>query len=175
MSKEIDGREVVELTEMGINLMKLDIMLDEIEVARVEVRDYEQVYKILEEERGNPMLNGSLWRGRVMETMKKVFMTIIQAGNITDVYENHVKVVNYFIKSNSWKEKCEFVSVGWVENYEKSIKISARLVKRTSDFIAQRLEIFKTKMAIIDKCKEKQNLGKRYLLGVKRLAKGWNV
>ena len=160
MSKEIDGREVVELVQMGMTLAKIDILLDEVKVAKTEVKDFQQMYQLLEDKNGNIMLNGGVWRGRAIETIKRTFHTILQAGSITETYDQHKKMLINFLEMNKWPEKLEFISVGWVENYDKGIKINVKLTKRNADFIEQRLEIFKTKARIIKECKENTKLGK---------------
>ena len=158
-NKEINGKEVEEMVQMATNLAKIDICLSEIQTMKVEVKDMAQMYKILEE-KGNTMLNGAVWRGRTMETMRNIFNTILQAGIITDEYENHEKVIKNFLQKNKWNEKMEFVSIGWIEGYEGKIKINFKMTKRNTDFIKQRVEIFNTKAKIIKEYKEKTKSGK---------------
>ena len=159
LNREIESKEVVELVQMVTTLMRIDIMTEEIPVMKANVEDLATVYKLMSEE-GNLMMNGSLWKARVMETVKHIFMTIMQASKIIESYEIHQQILEKFIDENKWIEKQEFVKVGWVETFDKNVKVQVRMTKRTSDFIQQRMEIFKTKVNILKKCKKKHDLGK---------------
>ena len=153
-NKEINGIEVEGIIQMVTNLAKIDVCLNEIQTMKVEVKDLAQMYKLLEEERGSMMLNGAIWRGRTMETIRKIFNTIIQASSITDAYENHEKVIKSFLRKIKWSEKMEFISVGWVEGYDGKIKVNFKMTKRNTDFIKQRIELFNVKTKIANKYKE---------------------
>ena len=162
LNREIENKEVVELVQMLTTLMRIDIMIEEIPVMKANIEDLATVYKLMSEE-GNLMMNGSLWKARVMETVKHTFLTIMQASKIIETYEIHQQVLDKFIEENKWIEKQEFVKVGWVETFDKNVKVQVRMTKRTSDFIQQRMEIFKTKVNILKKCKKKHDLGKTNL------------
>ena len=159
--KEIDGKEPMEIVRMITNLARIDIVLEEIVTARTEVQDYAQMYKILEEKDGNIMMSGSIWRGRAVETVQMIFNTIVQSGNITETYDTHEEVLNNFLENTRWNEKMDFISIGWIENYEGKVKVKFKMTKRNSDFIEQRLELFKTKAKLVTKYKETSNLGKK--------------
>ena len=158
MNKEIEGKEVVELIQMVTTLMRIDILIEEVPTTKANTMDYNTVYKMLEEE-GNLMLHGSLWRARAMETIKQIFMTIMTGGKIVETYEAHRSLLKKFIEENMCTERQEFIKIGWVETYEKNVKIQIKMTKRTSDFIRQRMEIFKTKVNIVKKCQKKYELG----------------
>ena len=111
------------------------------------------------------MQNGGIWRGRALETIRNILMNILQASKILEAFEGHRKVLENFLKMNSRTEGQEFVVLSWVESFEKQAKIRVKMTKRSSQFIPQRLEIFKTKMQIIKNCKENEYLGKYILLG----------
>ena len=106
------------------------------------------------------MLNGGTWKSRALETVRKTFQLIMQSSKITDSYDQHKEMLMNVLNKNKWVEKLEFVTVGWIENYEKSAKINVKLTKRNSDYITQRLEIFKTKTKILQTCKEFNTQGK---------------
>ena len=167
LNREIENKEVVELVQMLTVLMRIDIMLEEIPVMKANVEDFATVYNLMNEE-GNIMMNGGIWKARAMETIKQIFMTIMQASKIIETYETHQSVLEKFIEENKWIEKQEYVKVGWVETFDRNVKIQVRMTKRTSDFIQQRLEIFKTKVHILKKCKKEHNLGKSNLLELYR-------
>ena len=152
LNKELKGREVVSLVQMALNLAKIDILLDEVKVAKTEVKDHQQIYKLLEDENGNLLLNGGLWKGRALETVKTTFQTILYARNIAETYEQHEKMLKNVLEKCKWSERLEFVSIGWVENFDKTIKINVKLTKRSTDFIEQRLEIFETRTKILKNC-----------------------
>ena len=162
--KEIDGKEPIEIVRMVTKLAKIDIVLNEVIAAKANVQDYAQMYKILEEKEGNIMMSGNVWRGRTIETVRMIFNTIVQSGNITEAYSTHEEVLNNFLENTAWSEKMDFISIGWIENYEGKVKVKFKMTKRNSDFIDQRLEIFKTKTKLVTKCKETNNLGKKTLL-----------
>ena len=158
MNKEIEGKEVVELIQMVTTLMRTDIFIEEVPTMKANMKDFHTVYKIMEEP-GNLMLHGSLWRARAMETIKQVFMTIMTSGKIIETYETYKDFLEKFISENKCTERQEFVKVGWVESFEKNVKIQVKMTKRSSDFIQQRIEIFKTKVQILKRCQKKYKLG----------------
>ena len=160
VNKEVESKEVVELVQMLTVLMRIDIMIEEIPVMRANVEDFATIYNLMSEE-GNLMMNGNIWKARVMETIKHIFMTVMQARTITETYEIYQNVLEKFIEENKWIEKQEYIKVGWVETYDKNVKIQVRMTKRTSDYVQQRMEIFKTKVNILKKCKKEHNLGEK--------------
>ena len=165
-NKEIENREVMEVIQMGICLMKIDVMLEEVQGMRTNTADQALMYKLLEDENNNIMSNGGIWRGRALETIRNILMNILQASKILETFDTHQKVLENFIKMNGKKEGQEFVVIGWVESFEKQVKIKVKMTKRSCEFIPQRLEIFKMKMQIIRSCKENEYLGKIYFIGV---------
>ena len=163
LNREIENKEVVELVQMLTILMRIDIMLEEVPVMRANVEDLATIYNIMNEE-GNLMMNGNIWKARAMETVKHIFLTIMQASKIIETYETHQQILEKFIEENKWIEKQEYVKVGWVETFDKNVKVQVKMTKRTSDFIKQRMEIFKTKVNILKQCKKKYKLGKPFIL-----------
>ena len=126
-NKEIENREVIEVIQMGICLMKIDVMLEETEGIRTNTTDQALMYKLLEDANNNIMKNGGIWRGRALETIRNILMNILQASKIIESYENHQKVLENFLKMNSKKEGQEFVVIGWVESFEKQAKIKVKM------------------------------------------------
>ena len=94
-----------------------------------------------------------------MDTIKQVFMTIMTGGKIIETYETYKEFLEKFIMENKCVERQEYVKVGWVESFDKNVKIQVKMTKRSSDYIQQRMEIFKTKVQISKKCQKKYNLG----------------
>ena len=168
-NKEIENRSVTEVIQLGICLMKIDVMLEETQGIRTNTTDQALMYKLLEDENNNIMQNGGIWRGRALETIRNILMNILQASKILEAFEGHRKVLENFLKMNSKKEGLEFVVISWVESFEKQAKIRVKMTKRSSQYIPQRLEIFKTKMQIIKNCKENEFLGKNIFIGVTSL------
>ena len=161
MNKEIEGRNVEEIVQMGITLVKIDIIINEIQVVRIETPDVAQMYKILENnEGGNIMRNGNAWRGRAIKTIKTIFMEIMQASNITETYDNHKKILEDFIKMNAKNERLEHVGIGWAESNEKCVRVHVKMTKRDCNHIKQRIEIFQTKTKILKSCENSTHLGK---------------
>ena len=132
MNKEIEGKEVTELIQMLITLTHIDIFLEEVPMIRANVRDHHTVYKLLEEE-GNIMKEGRIWRARAAETILKTFQAVMTASKIIDTYELHKEVLEKFIMDNKYDEKQEFIKIGWIETFEKNVKIRVKMTKRTSD------------------------------------------
>ena len=161
MNKEIENKEIVELVQMLTTLMRIDIIIEEVPVMRANVEDFATVYNLLAEE-GNLMKNGAIWKARAMETIKHIFTAIMQASKMIETYEVHQNILEKFIEENKWIEKQEYVKVGWVETFDKNVKVQVRMTKRTSDFVQQRMEIFKTKIHLLKKCKNEYKLGKKF-------------
>ena len=159
-NREIEDRQVTELIQMGLTLTKIDIMIHEIRTVRSDLVDHAQMYKILEEtDAGNIMKNGTVWRSRAMKTLQVTFMEVMQASKILEAYENHCTVLNNFIIMNQKNENQEYVGIGWVETFEKCVKIKTKLTKKDCNHIQQRIEIFQTKTKILKECKESEHLG----------------
>ena len=157
---EIEGREATEMIKMGIVLTKIDIMLHEIVTVRSDCADHAQMYKILEDNKnGNIMKCGTAWRSRAMKTLKLVFLEIVQASKILEVYETHQNVLLNFIQMNQKNENQEYIGIGWIEVYEKHVKIKTKLTKKDCEHIAQRVEIYQTKTKILKNCEEINHLG----------------
>ena len=158
---EIDGRDVTELVKMGLVLTKIDIMLHEIMTIRSDCVDHAQMYKILEDkENGNIMKCGTIWRSRAMKTLKVVFLEIVQASKILEVFETHQNVLINFIEMNQKNENQEYIGIGWAEVFEKHVKIKTKLTKKDCNHIDQRVEIYQTKTRILKSCKEIEHLSK---------------
>ena len=154
-NREIEDRSVTELIQMGITLMKIDIMIHEIKTIRSDCLDQAQMYKILEDsENGNIMKCGAEWRSRAMKTLKLVFLEVVQGSKIIEMYEMHQKVLENFIKMNQKNENQEYIGIGWVEATERNIKIKSKVTKKDCNHIAQRVEIYQTKTRILKECKE---------------------
>ena len=131
LNKEIDGRDVTEVVQMGINIIKIDILTSEIQVAKPDTPDLAQMYKILEmKDRGNIMKNGTIWRGRTIKTIKAVLLDVLQASNVLEAYETHKNELENFIKMNTKGENMEHVGIGWTVSHDKHIKIHVKLTKR---------------------------------------------
>ena len=163
-NSEIEGKEIDEMVQMGLTLMKIDILASEIKVVRTEVKDFAQMYKILEKrENGNIMKNGTIWRSRAITTIKEVLLSVLQASKLTDAFDNHKLVLENFITMNAKNEASEHVGVGWVESFERHIKLRAKLTKRDCNHIQQRIEIFQTKSQILREYKKNTNLGKIFI------------
>lgn len=159
-NNEIEEREVTEIVKMGLVLTKVDIMLHEIVTIRSDCVDHAQMYKILEDNKnGNIMKCGTIWRSRAMKTLKIVFLEVVQASRILEVYEAHQNVLTNFIEMNQKNENQEHVGVGWIETFDKHIKIRTKMTKKDCNHIAQRVEIFQTKTKILKNCEEIKHLG----------------
>ena len=160
-NREIEGKEIDEMVQMGLTLMKIDILSSEIKTVRTEVKDFAQMYKLLEKhENGNIMKNGTIWRSRAITTIKEVLLNVLQASKLTDAFDNHRLVLENFILMNAKNEAMEHVGVGWVESFERHIKLRAKLTRRDCNHIQQRIEIFSTKTQILREHKNGTNLGK---------------
>ena len=161
-SKEVGGTNPLETIKMLINLMRLDIMICEIQTIREDRYDMNKLYNlILEENAGNPMRNGPKWRARVMMLMKEIFMQIIQSSNIPDLYNTHHKIIEKFIKENRWTEDQEMIGIGWVETTKDKICAYGKMVKRQGSDIKLRMEIFETQKRLSIKGKEDAGIGKK--------------
>ena len=161
MSKEIDGKDVTEVVQMGITLVKVDILTNEIKAVRIQTLDVAQMYKIIEmKECGNIMRNGEVWRGRTIRTIKTVLVEVLQASNLIETYDMHKKVFENFIQLNAKNENQEHVGIGWAEVNDKQVKIHVKLTKRDCNHIKQRIEIYQTKTKILQGCKENENIGR---------------
>ena len=108
----------------------------------------------------NIMKNGTIWRSRAIATIKEVLLSVLQASKITDAFDNHKMVLENFITMNAKNEASEHVGVGWVESFERHIKLRAKLTKRDCNHIQQRIDIFQTKSQILREYKKNTNLGK---------------
>lgn len=159
-NNEIESKDVTEMIKMGITLMKIDIMISEIRTVRAEVKDYAQMYKILEDEtNGNIMRAGEIWRGKAMKTVEHTFMSVMQASKIVNEYEMHEKMLTNFVRMNQKNEGQEFMSLGWVESSDKQIEIKMKMTRRDCEHIQQRIEICQTKVQILRKCNENETIG----------------
>ena len=159
-NREIEEREVIELVQMGLTLTKIDIMIHEISTIRTDCTDQAQMYKILEdEENGNIMMCGAIWRSRAIKTIKTVLLDIVQGGKMIEAYESHQNVLKNFIKMNQKNEGQEYIGLGWVESQEKNISIRTKITKKDCNHIAQRVEIYQTKAKILKECKENKFMG----------------
>ena len=159
-SGEIEERDVTEIVEMGIVLTKMDIMLHEIVTIRSDCVDHAQMYKILEDkENGNIMKSGTAWRSRAMKTLKIIFLEVVQASRILEMYEAHKAVFTNFIEMNQKNEGQEHIGIGWIELFDKHIKVKTKMTKKDCNHIAQRVEIFQTKTRILKSCEETSQLG----------------
>lgn len=157
---EIEEREVTEIVEMGIVLTKIDIMLHEIVTIRSDCVDHAQIYKILEDkENGNIMKSGTIWRSRAMKTLKIIFHEVIQASRILEMYETHKNVLTNFIEMNQKNENQEHIGIGWIERFDKHIKVKTKMTKKDCHHIDQRVEIFQTKTKILKNCEGTNHLG----------------
>ena len=164
IGKEIENRSVEDIIKMVITMAKVDIILSEVGTVRIEVKDHAQVYKLVENiEAGNLLLNGSTWRSRVFVTVKETFMTILQSGRIPETYDLHQKVLDNFVRMNKWSENQEHIGCGWVEDFDKHVRVRIQFTKRKQEFLPQRMKIFKTKMDIVKKCKKNNEIGKKYI------------
>ena len=94
-----------------------------------------------------------------MKTIKTILLEIVQGGKMLEIYENHRNVLDNFIKMNQKNEKQEYIGVGWVESYEKSVQIRTKLTKKDCNHIEQRVEIYQTKTKILKECIENKFLG----------------
>ena len=166
IGKEIEDRTVEDIIKMVITMAKVDIILNEVGTVRIEVKDHAQVYKLIENlEAGNLLLNGSAWRSRAFVTVKETFMTILQSSRIPEMYDLHCRVLDNFIRMNKWSENQEHIGCGWVEDFDKHVRVKIQFTKRKQEFLPQRMKIFKTKMDIVRKCNENREIGKKlYLL-----------
>ena len=122
------------------------------------------MYKIIENiEAGNILLNGSTWKSKAFITVKEIFMTIMQSGKLTEMYDNHQKVLNNFVRMSKWADGQEHIGCGWVQNYDKHVRVKIKLTKRSQKYLEQRLSIFKTKTELVKKCNDNDKIGKKYL------------
>ena len=161
LNKEIEDRSVEDIVKMIITLAKVDIILAEVGTIRTEVKDYAQMYKLLENlEMGNILLNGARWKSRTFVVINEVFTNILQAGKLPENFDLHQKVLDNFIKMNKWTEGQEHIGCGWIESYDKHVRAKVKLTKRNQNFINQRMEIFKTKTELVKHCQEREKTGK---------------
>ena len=160
MNKEVEGLHPIDITKMGINLTRLDILIDEIKTIREDICDQNEVYKMIERaEDGNLMRNGRNWRARGMMVMKEVFYRVMQAKKVTEMYRTHQRVIENFIKENRWTEEQELVGVGWVETTKEFTCIKTKMTKRQGHNFDLRLEIFETKRKICQRYKKESETG----------------
>ena len=161
LNQELENQNPIDTIEMGLILTKIDIHIEEIETIRADAIDQNDLYKLLEEGgEGNPMRNGAIWRARVMKLTKDILNEILQSSKIPAAYQKHKKVLENIIKENKWTETMEFIAVGWVETNERNTWVHSKLTKRTGGNIEARMQIFKTKTMIANKCKKKTQLSK---------------
>ena len=134
-------------------MAKVDIILSEVSTIRTTVKDFAQMYKLIENlEAGNLVLNGSIWKSKVFTTVKEVFMTVLQSSKIPETYDLHQKILDNFIRMNKWSEGQEHIGCGWVEDFDKHVRVKIKFTKRNQKYLEQRLKIFKTKAKIVSKC-----------------------
>ena len=161
VNKEIEDRSVEDVVRMVITLAKVDIILEEVGTIRSVVQDFAQMYKLIEGlDTGNILLNGSTWKSKAFVTIKEVFMTIMQSGKLTETYDNHQKVLDNFVRMSKWTDGQEHIGCGWVESYDKHVRVRIKFTKRSQEFLEQRINIFKTKTELIRKCNDNNKLGK---------------
>ena len=164
LNKEIEDQNVEDVIKMGITLAKVDIILAEVGTIRSEVGDYAQMYRLVENlDAGNILLNGSTWKSKTFVTIKEVFMTIMQAGKLPEMYNNHQKVLDNFVRMNKWTEGQEHIGCAWVESFDKHVRVKVKLTKRNQKYFEQRLNIFKTKTELVKRCNEDNKIGKQIL------------
>ena len=168
LNREIEGMNPVDVAKMMINLTRLDIMIEEIKTVREDRYDMNEVYRMLNNnEEGNPMRHGARWRARVMMVVKEIFNRILHAGNVTDMYNNHRRVIENFIKENRWTEDQELIGIGWVETTTNYTYARSKLTKRQGQNFHLRLEIFETKKQLIQKVRKDAEIGKKINLFIK--------
>ena len=161
VSKEVEDRTVEDIIKMVITMAKVDIILSEVGIIRTTVKDYAQMYKLIENlEAGNLVLNGSIWKSRVFATMKEVFMTVLQSSKIPEMYDLHQKALDNFVRMNKWSEGQEHIGCGWVEDFNKHVRVKIKFTKRNQKYLEQRLKIFKTKAKIVSECSKNNTIGK---------------
>lgn len=164
-NNEVEERNVQNIIKMGIVLMKIDIMIVEVRTVRLEVKDHAQMYKLLEDmENGNIMRCGDIWRGRAMNTIEHIFMNIIQASKILEMYDMHEKVLTNFVQMNQKNEGQEHMSLGWIETFDKHIEVRIKMTKRDCNHIQQRIEICRTKVQILENLNENEKIGKYVII-----------
>ena len=160
IGKEIEDRSVEDVIKMVITMAKVDIILAEVGTVRTEVKDHAQIYKLIENlEAGNLLLNGGIWRSRAFATVKETFMTVLQSSRFPDMYDLHHRVLNNFVRMNKWCENQEHIGCGWVENFDKHVRVKIQFTKRKQEFLPQRMKIFKTKLEISKRCNENDTIG----------------
>ena len=161
LNQEIDNQNPIDTAEMGIILTKIDIMLEEVFTVKEDPINQNELYRILHEnDVGNPMRNGAMWRARVMKLTRNIFEEIMQSSKIPETYENHRKLLENIIKENKWTEEMEFITVGWIETNDKYTWANCKMTKRIGNNLEARMEIFKTKTMIAKECKKKTQLSK---------------
>ena len=161
LNQEVDEHNPVDTIEMGLILTKIDIYIEEIQTVREDPINQNDLYKIIENgEEGNPMRNGAAWRARVMKLVKDVFSEIIQSSKIPKTFLKHRKLLMNIIKENKWTEMMEFVAVGWVETNDKHTWVHCKMTKRIGGNFEARMQIFKTKTTIANRCKKITQLSK---------------
>ena len=162
VSKEVEDRTVEDIIKMVITMAKVDIILSEVGIIRTTVKDYAQMYKLIENlEAGNLVLNGSVWKSKVFVTVKETFMTVLQSSKIPEMYDQHQKVLDNFVRMNKWSEGQEHIGCGWVEDFNKHVRVKIKFTKRNQKYLEQRLTIFKTKAKIVNECSKNNTNGKK--------------
>ena len=165
VSKEVEDRTVEDIIKMVITMAKVDIILSEVGTIRTTVKDYAQMYKLIENlEAGNLVLNGSIWKSKVFITIKEVYMTVLQSSKIPETYDLHKKALDNFVRMNKWSEGQEHIGCGWVEDFNKHIRVKIKFTKRSQEYLEQRLTIFKTKAKIVKECSKNNTNGKKKLI-----------
>ena len=91
-------------------------------------------------------------------------MTIMQAGKLPEMYSNHQKVLDNFVRMNKWAEGQEHIGCAWVESFDKHVRVKIKLTKRNQKYFEQRLNIFKTKTELVKRCDENGKIGKQFYL-----------
>ena len=165
VSKEVEDRTVEDIIKMVITMAKVDIILSEVGTIRTTVKDYAQMYKLIENlEAGNLVLNGSIWKSKVFITIKEVYMTVLQSSKIPETYDLHKKALDNFVRMNKWSEGQEHIGCGWVEDFNKHVRVKIKFTKRNQKYLEQRLTIFKTKAKIVKECSKNNTNGKKKLI-----------
>ena len=99
-----------------------------------------------------------------MNTIEHIFMNIIQASKILEMYDMHEKVLTNFVQMNQKNEGQEHMSLGWIETFDKHIEVRIKMTKRDCNHIQQRIEICRTKVQILENCNENEKIGKYMII-----------